>query len=191
MYVFNRRQWGRTGAANSHRYAAGNSRRQNHSACSPSAGRSERTSAATSKPAAASATAVARPIPLFPPVTMATGMSSALPVARHYDALDELYRRVWGEHVHHGLWRTGKESPTEAVEQLVELVAAEAGIAIQHAVFGSFGSDGSAFMKADIPAAMVAFPSRYTHSAFETGNLDDIEALVEWLCAFVRHERAG
>jgi tocopherol O-methyltransferase len=49
-------------------------------------------------------------------------------VADHYQDLDRIYREVWGEHVHHGLWRTGNESPTEAVEQLVELVAAEAAI---------------------------------------------------------------
>ena len=68
----------------------------------------------------------------------------------------------------------------------MERTAAAAGIPIQHAVFGSFGSDSAAFMKADIPAAMVAFPARYTHSPFETGHLGDIEALVNWLCAFVR-----
>lgn len=68
----------------------------------------------------------------------------------------------------------------------LEQAAAAAGIAIQHAVAGSFGSDGAAFMKADIPAALVAFPARYTHSPFETGHLGDIEALIEWLCAFVR-----
>ena len=33
-----------------------------------------------------------------------------------------------GRTVHHGLWRTGRESPTEAVEQLVEFAAAEAGV---------------------------------------------------------------
>ncbi len=49
-------------------------------------------------------------------------------VADHYDDLDRVYREVWGEHVHHGLWRTGRESPAEAVELLVELVAAEAGV---------------------------------------------------------------
>lgn len=49
-------------------------------------------------------------------------------VADHYEELDRFYRELWGEHVHHGLWRTGRESPTDAVVQLVELVAAEAGI---------------------------------------------------------------
>ena len=73
-----------------------------------------------------------------------------------------------------------------ALTTRLEAVAASAGIPIQHAVFGSFGSDGAALMKADIPSALVAFPARYTHSPFETANLDDIEALTEWMCAFVR-----
>ena len=47
-------------------------------------------------------------------------------VGRHYDDLDEYYRDIWGEHVHHGLWRTGKESPERACEELIRLVAAEA-----------------------------------------------------------------
>ena len=68
----------------------------------------------------------------------------------------------------------------------LERTAAAGNIPIQHAVFGSFGSDGAALMKADVPAAMVAFPARYTHSPFEMGHLGDIEALVAWLCAFVR-----
>lgn len=72
------------------------------------------------------------------------------------------------------------------VTQALEATAADAELAIQHAVFGSFGSDGSGFMKADIPAALVAFPARYTHTPFETAHLGDIEQLVEWLAAFVR-----
>lgn len=73
-----------------------------------------------------------------------------------------------------------------ALTAKLENVAASAGIPIQHAVFGSFGSDGAALMKADIPSALVAFPARYTHSPFETAHMDDIEALTEWMCAFVR-----
>jgi endoglucanase len=73
-----------------------------------------------------------------------------------------------------------------ALTARLEASAWQAHIPIQHVVFGSFGSDGSATMKADIPSALVAFPARYTHTPFETGHLGDIEALVEWLCAFVR-----
>ncbi len=73
-----------------------------------------------------------------------------------------------------------------ALTSALEQAAARADISIQHAVFGSFGSDGVSFMRADIPSAMVVFPARYTHTPFETGHLDDIELLTEWMCAFVR-----
>lgn len=43
--------------------------------------------------------------------------------ASHYDDLDQFYREIWGEHVHHGVWFTGKESDTEAAENLVKIVA--------------------------------------------------------------------
>lgn len=68
----------------------------------------------------------------------------------------------------------------------LERCAAAANIPIQHAVFGSFGSDGASFMRNDIPAAMIVFPARYTHSPFEMGHLDDIEKMVDWLAAFVQ-----
>jgi tocopherol O-methyltransferase len=48
---------------------------------------------------------------------------TAAAVARHYDELDPFYRELWGEHVHHGLWRTGDETPEEAVECLIDHVA--------------------------------------------------------------------
>ena len=44
-------------------------------------------------------------------------------VADHYNELDPVYRRIWGDHVHHGYWRKGNESPVEAVEALADLVA--------------------------------------------------------------------
>lgn len=47
-------------------------------------------------------------------------------VALHYDELDHFYREIWGEHVHHGLWLTGREDPERAAAQLAELVAREA-----------------------------------------------------------------
>ncbi|GAB3266436.1 class I SAM-dependent methyltransferase [Arthrobacter pigmenti] len=47
---------------------------------------------------------------------------NAVAVADHYDELDPVYRRVWGEHVHHGLWETGRETGAEAVEALTGAV---------------------------------------------------------------------
>lgn len=47
---------------------------------------------------------------------------TAAEVEFHYDELDAVYRDLWGEHVHHGYWRTGRESPAEATEALTALV---------------------------------------------------------------------
>ena len=47
-------------------------------------------------------------------------------VADHYEQLDPFYRSVWGEHVHHGLWQTGKEDKSDAVVALCRLVLARA-----------------------------------------------------------------
>lgn len=44
-------------------------------------------------------------------------------VAEHYDELDPFYREIWGEHVHHGLWTTGRETPEQAVEALIAHLA--------------------------------------------------------------------
>ena len=44
-------------------------------------------------------------------------------VAEHYDELDLFYREIWGDHVHHGYWATGRETPEEAVEALVAHLA--------------------------------------------------------------------
>jgi tocopherol O-methyltransferase len=49
-------------------------------------------------------------------------------VADHYDELDVFYRELWGEHLHHGLWLDGQESPEVAVRYLVDVVAQEAQI---------------------------------------------------------------
>ena len=54
-------------------------------------------------------------------------MQTGADVAGHYDELDSVYREIWGEHVHHGLWRTGRESVAEATDALSDLVAARLG----------------------------------------------------------------
>lgn len=48
-------------------------------------------------------------------------------VADHYNELDATYRSLWGEHVHHGLWTTGRETPAEAVEALSDAVGERLG----------------------------------------------------------------
>lgn len=44
-------------------------------------------------------------------------------VAEHYNSLDQWYRKLWGDHLHHGLWMSGNETPDQAVIQLVEYLA--------------------------------------------------------------------
>jgi tocopherol O-methyltransferase len=59
---------------------------------------------------------------------------TAAGVALHYDELDPAYRRVWGEHVHHGYWRSGREAPDQATEALVRLVEERLGLTAGQAV---------------------------------------------------------
>jgi tocopherol O-methyltransferase len=47
-------------------------------------------------------------------------------VATHYDVLDRWYRELWGEHLHHGYWATGRETREQATCQLVALAARRA-----------------------------------------------------------------
>jgi tocopherol O-methyltransferase len=44
-------------------------------------------------------------------------------VAAHYNDLDAFYREIWGDHVHHGYWATGRETAGEAADALVDLLA--------------------------------------------------------------------
>jgi tocopherol O-methyltransferase len=51
-------------------------------------------------------------------------------VASHYDELDRFYRDVWGDHVHHGLWRNGAKTREEAVREMARFVARKAGVTV-------------------------------------------------------------
>lgn len=44
-------------------------------------------------------------------------------VSHHYNELDTIYREIWGEHVHHGFWKSGSESRAQAAEALVDVLA--------------------------------------------------------------------
>lgn len=49
-------------------------------------------------------------------------------VANHYNSLDSWYLKLWGDHLHHGLWKQGNESQEVAVQQLVQYVAEKASV---------------------------------------------------------------
>ncbi len=63
--------------------------------------------------------------------------------------------------------------------------AATAGRRLQEGVFRAYFSDGRELARSGAPVALVALPCRYTHSSFETIDLDDLAALVEVLAAWV------
>jgi len=91
-------------------------------------------------------------------------------VADHYQELDRLYREVWGEHVHHGLWRTGRETELEAVEQLSAFVANEAGIrpGDRACDIGSGYGASARYMVKHIAARVTALtitPAQYDYAA--------------------------
>lgn len=47
-------------------------------------------------------------------------------IRNHYDGFDWAYRLYWGDHLHHGLFRTGRETPREAQEALLRHCIARA-----------------------------------------------------------------
>lgn len=89
-------------------------------------------------------------------------------VARHYDELDPFYRSLWGEHLHHGYWVTGRESPREATLALVDQVVERAGIRAGDAVcdIGS-GYGAVARVLAErgaVVTGLTVSPAQYRHA---------------------------
>jgi endoglucanase len=69
-------------------------------------------------------------------------------------------------------------------DRLLALAEAE-GIPAQPAVFQRFASDGEALIRRGVETALLAFPTRYTHSPFEMVDEADLERCVALLTAFV------
>ena len=49
-------------------------------------------------------------------------------IQEHYDLASPYYKDLWGPHLHHGYYETGKESKAEAAEQLIKLLVQRANI---------------------------------------------------------------
>jgi cyclopropane fatty-acyl-phospholipid synthase-like methyltransferase len=108
-------------------------------------------------------------------------------VADHYQELDRLYREIWGEHVHHGLWRSGNETPLQAVEQLVDFVAGEAGIRPANCVcdIGSGYGASARYVARKFQAKVTALtivPAQHSHAtAIQPGSDNPRYLLRDWL----------
>jgi endoglucanase len=60
-------------------------------------------------------------------------------------------------------------------------LASTGGISVQDGLFAGYRSDGLSFAEAGARVALLAVPTRYTHTPFETIHPDDLEATVELL----------
>jgi len=49
-------------------------------------------------------------------------------IKEHYDKLSPYYFDLWGQHIHHGYWKTGQESKELAQSQLIDELASRAGV---------------------------------------------------------------
>jgi tetrahedral aminopeptidase len=61
-------------------------------------------------------------------------------------------------------------------------------IPVQRAIFQHFGSDGAALIRRGVESALVAYPTRYTHSPIETVDEGDIDATVDLLAAWLAEQ---
>ncbi len=57
-------------------------------------------------------------------------------------------------------------------------------IPVQRAIYQQYGSDGAAMIKRGVESALIAYPTRYTHSPVETVDERDINWTVDLLVAF-------
>lgn len=93
-------------------------------------------------------------------------------VAAHYDQLSPHYLALWGAHVHHGLWLTGRESPERATAQLVELVDEALGLAPGDALCDvgcGYGETARAFASAGIDVTALSVSAEQLRYATERG----------------------
>ncbi|MFW9855688.1 MAG: M42 family metallopeptidase [Candidatus Thorarchaeota archaeon] len=72
--------------------------------------------------------------------------------------------------------------------KLLEKSAQNFEVPMQKAVFRNFNTDGMHFFQRGHPTVMVAVPTRYTHTDFETVRMNDIQATLDLLVAAVLNE---
>ena len=108
-------------------------------------------------------------------------------VAAHYDALDEVYRAIWGEHLHHGLFSAGRRDPVEAATRRLALhVAALAGVRPGDRVVdvGCGYGASSRLLAAELGARPVGYTLSSAQAAYAASQEPRVEVRVaDWLAA--------
>lgn len=72
---------------------------------------------------------------------------------------------------------------TRSLVRAIEAAAEEAGIPFQRAVYNLYSTDAGELIRQGVAAAVIAFPTRYTHSPFEMVDENDLQASVDLLHA--------
>lgn len=76
------------------------------------------------------------------------------------------------------------------ITQLLKTTAKEANIPYQLAVFHGYSSDAREFMARGIPAGLLTYATRYTHSPWEVASLKDMEQILALLLRLI-HDPAS
>jgi len=116
----------------------------------------------------------------------AASQFDAAVVADHYNELDVFYRALWGEHVHHGLWVNGQESPEVAVRHLVDVVAKEAQIKPgDHVIdigcgYGAAARQLAQYYGAEVTAITLS-SAQHAYAQTVTADTNPLYLLADWL----------
>jgi len=118
-------------------------------------------------------------------------------VRGHYDELDPLYRELWGENLHHGLWEEGRaDDATTAVRRLTDRVADAAGISVSDRVcdvgcgYGKMAEVLARERGARVTGYTLSAAQHAVASARSAGGRGALEFVRgDWLCSEPRPEK--
>jgi cyclopropane fatty-acyl-phospholipid synthase-like methyltransferase len=114
-------------------------------------------------------------------------------VADHYDELDQFYREIWGEHIHHGLWERGDETTEEAVARLVTAAAERGRIGAGTRVWDvgcGYGATARILVleRGATVSAITVSPEQHRRAVAKRGNACNPEYL---LCHWLKNDLAS